>query len=358
MRHQIKINGQRKSALRQGFTLVEVLVALFVFSLLMVIILVPLNMGFTMMHLGKAQSDVQSATQEVVDQMRNDLTHAVYVFPNAQISPVTDKAPYLYYDSSGDTKHYGPYVKLGIPEITPTTAPASVCGVASTDASGVSNLSRLDMLLPRTNGVSILTPLQPSYYIVSYYARRRVVVDTNGNSVPYHPIDNPIVLFRAQIPYYQSDGAGYLMRGSSFNADITNNRYGISCSDQGSWWLAESTNGEPNLEYLTESPSGYTGNDFTLYGSHVSMLPTDIGMVTGFDYRGYDSNNQPITKSFYPPKSTFICADTNSDGVIDEVRLNVLLQNATPGSSGSNGPQINLPQVVDLPNVRTFANLH
>jgi hypothetical protein len=62
--------------------------------------------------------------------------------------------------------------------------------------------------------------------------------------------------------------------------------------------------------------------------------------------------------TYTQPKSTFICADTNSDGVIDEVRLTVLLQNATPGSSGSNGRQINLPQVVDLPNVRSFANLH
>jgi len=244
-------------------------------------------------------------------------------------------------------------------------ATANAC---NSNSGGTSNLSRLDMIVAKTDGNSLITPIQPSYYIVSYYARRRDITKD------YQPIDNPVILYRAQIPYYNQNGSNFnyltptgdiLLAGTVpgpsnvVNADTTNNRYGINCSDRGSWWLAESKFGESNLQPLTEGVGATNSDPFTLYGSHVSMLPTDIGMVTGVDYRGYNDQTPPqLVTTYTQPKSTFICADTNRDGVIDEVRLNVLLQNTTPGSSGSNGPQINLPQVVDLPNVRTFSNLH
>lgn len=368
MRHQITINkGQQKLTSRHGFTLIEVLVALAIFSLLLVIILVPLNMGFTMLHLGKAQSDVQSATQEVVDRMRSDLTKAVYVFPNAKMPSVTNKSPYCASGAgscaAGTGTYFGPYLQMsGVDTITSASPDAGATAGACKSSGGVANLSRIDMILAQTNGNSLITPVQPSYYLVSYYARRRDVTK------PYQPIDNPIVLYRAQIPYYSPDATnpGYLATdgtvvaagNNDVNADTSNNRYGNNCSDQGSWWLAESKYGEPNLQPLTdENGAANPAAAFIEYGSHVSMLPTDLGMATGVDYRGYNAQNQSVS-TYTPPKSTFVCADTNNDGVIDEVRLTVLLQNATPSSSGSNGPQINLPQVVDLPNVRSMANIH
>ena len=317
-----------------------------------------------MLNLGKGQADVQGATQEVIDQMRSDLTHAIYVFPNAQVPPVTTTIPYY---SSETASSYGPYLQMNLVDTVTSASPQSgaTSGICGASNGGVSNLSRLDMILAKTDGNSLLTPVQPSYYIVSYYSRRRDVTK------PYQPIDNPIVLYRAQIPYYSPDPAnpGYLTTtgtvdstDNNVNADTSNNRYGSYCNNQGSWWLAQSEWGEPNLEPLTMvHGNGIEASAFTIYGSHASMLPTDMGMMTDADYRGWDANTSPpgFVTHYIPPKSTFVCVDSNGDGVIDQVRLSVLLQNTTQMSSTSvNGTQINLPQVVDLPNVRAIANIN
>jgi hypothetical protein len=246
----------------------------------------------------------------------------------------------------------------------------------------ISNLSRIDMILPETNNGNILTPVLPTYYIVTYYARRRDVTKA------YQPIDNPIVLYRAQIPFrgapapsnpaYLISDAGAAVApatsgdqypaSDSLNANIYNSRYtnltsptacgtGSPASISANW-LTQSTDGEPDLEPLTnENFNSSPAAAFTLFGSHISLLSTGVGMVTDFDYRGYDSNNQPITKSFYSPKSTFTCADTNNDGLIDQVTLSVLLQKVDQSGAEPNGQRITLPQVVNLPNVRSIANV-
>jgi len=372
MRHHITNNlRQGKKVSRSGFTLVEVLVALAIFMLLLAIIMVPLNMGFTMLHLGKANSDVQSATQRVIDRMRGDLTKAIYVYPNDVVPTVTGvpTSPKL------------PYGDPALIAAGATSVPVNPyfdgdpCNAAT---SRVSNLSRIDMLLPETNNGNILTPVLPTYYIVTYYARRRDVTKA------YQPIDNPIVLYRAQIPfrgdpssvhpdYLISDGGAALIPASSsaqypatdsLNANIYNSRYtNLSACSAGSpasvsaKWLMQSTDGEPDLESLTnENFNSSPAPAFTLFGSHVSLLSTGVGLVTGVDYRGYDDQNHLIT-AYTPPKSTFTCADTNNDGLIDQVTLSVLLQEVDQSGAEPSGQRITLPQVVNLPNVRSIANV-
>jgi hypothetical protein len=82
-------------------------------------------------------------------------------------------------------------------------------------------------------------------------------------------------------------------------------------------------------------------------------------MVTDADYRGYDANKVPpgFVTTYIPPKSTFTCADTNNDGLIDQVTLSVLLQKVDQSGAEPNGQRITLPQVVNLPNVRSIANV-
>jgi len=385
MRHHITNSlRQGNKVSRRAFTLVEVLVALAIFMLLLAIILVPLNMGFTMLHLGKANADVQSSTQRVIDRMRGDLTKAIYVYPNDVVPTVTGiptnpKLPY------GNPADISPTV-LSVP-VNPyfDGDPCTVITETSPPQGRVSNLSRIDMLLPETNNGSILTPVLPTYYIVTYYARRRDVMK------PYQPIDNPIVLYRAQIPFrgaqspanpeYLISDAGAAVTpatsgdqypaGDSLNANIYSSRYTnlTACGaadNRSAEWLTQSPDGEPNLEPLTTPPASlnYTWpikactSDITactLYGSHVSLLPTSVGLATGVDYRGYENNT--LVTAYTAPKSTFICADTNKDGIIDQVTLSVLLQDVDQSGAEPSGQRITLPQVVNLPNVRSIANV-
>ncbi|MEO6908387.1 MAG: prepilin-type N-terminal cleavage/methylation domain-containing protein, partial [Abditibacteriaceae bacterium] len=346
MQHQnYKNESQRRPDSRRGFTLVEVLVALAIFVLLLVIILVPLNMGFTMLHLGKTKVDVQTTTQRVIDRMRGDLTKAIYVYPNDVVPTVTGipTSPKLPYGdpaliAAGATSvPVNPYFDAD---------PCTALSETTPPQGRVSNLSRIDMLLPETNNGNILSPVIPSYYIVTYYARRRDV--TQG----YQSIDNPIVLYRAQIPFRgstvpapplpnsshpdylikndgtpvqpQTTGEVYLS-SDTLNANIYDSRYANlgACGsnstsvNRSAAWLQQSADGEPNLEPLTnENGAATPATPFTLYGSHIAVIPVSMGMVTGLSYKKSEIG-YPLPP--YGPKSTFICADTNKDGVIDQV---------------------------------------
>lgn len=366
MRHHIIKNQDRdKFVSRRAFTLIEILVALAIFMLLLAIILVPLNMGMTMLHLGRAQIDIQSASQNTINQMRNDLSHAIYVYPNDMLPSVTGtmdlpKAPYRVAGMTGVS--VAPYFN---------TDP---CDILNNRAS---NLSRIDLLLPETDNGSILTPVLPTFYLVTYYARRL------DPSKDYQSIDNPIVLYRAQIPFrnqndtrdmfsmVSSSGTDLPTAGEDvypptiatdptqsinqeFNANIYSTRYtnlsacgtNAASINRSAAWLQQSPAGEPNLLPLT-NPGG---NISTLYGSHTTVLPSGIGMATGLSYKA-------SSPDYVLPKSTFICADTNKDGIIDQVTISLALEKVDDMGSEPGGQQMGTPQIVDLPNVRQLKNV-
>jgi hypothetical protein len=270
--------------------------------LLMVIILVPINLAINMLHVGKMEVNVRGATQEVIDRMRDDLKRAIYVFPN-------------------DTDSHPPY--NGYPPYF-TGDPCNL--------DRVSNLSRIDLLLPDTNDHDgVYAPVIPSYYIVTYYARR---LDTSKD---YQPITNPIVLFRAQIPFRGSpdcpacliDGNGTAVQPStsgelypsnkSLNANVFTGRYNhladcgtanAAAVNRSAEWLTQSATGEPNLEPLTQG----TADAFKLYGSHTNLLSSGMGLSTRIPYRN-------SVASYERPDTSFICKDTDGDGLIDQVTV-------------------------------------
>jgi len=375
MRHHIKNNlRQCKKVSRGAFTLVEILVALAIFVLLLAIILVPLNMGMTMLHLGRAQADIQAASQNTVNQMRGDLSRAIYVYPNDVVPSVTGipTSPKLPYGdpslivNPGDIVPVAPYFKTD-----PCTA---------TFDDRVANLSRIDMLLPETDNGNILTPVLPTFYLVTYYARRL------NPAKEYQSIDNPIVLYRAQIPFRNENDTRNLFSmvsstgadisapspqneiypptvindsSQSFNANIYSTRYvdpsacggNTAAINRSAAWLMQSAAGEPNLAPDATAPVTNPGGRIsTLYGSHTTVLPSGIGMATGLSYK----DTRP---DYVPPKSTFICADTNKDGIIDQVTVSLVLEKVDDMGAQPKGQQLGLPQVIDLPNVRQLKDV-
>lgn len=372
MRHHIIKNQDRNDFVsRRAFTLIEILVALAIFVLLLAIILVPLNMGMTMLHLGRAQVDIQMASQNTVNQMRGDLSRAIYVYPNDVLPSVTGipTNPKLPYGNPAD--------------ITATVLSVPVAPYFEGDPCDAStvrdnNLSRIDMLLPETDNGNILTPVLPTFYVVTYYARR-----LNVNQA-YNSIDNPVVLYRAQIPFrnenntrnlftmVSSTGADLPVGGvdtyppsiisdssQEFNANIYSTRYtnlsacgtNATALNRSAAWLVQSPAGEPNLAPDAAVPVTNPGGDIsTLYGSHTAVLPYGVGMATGVSYKA----NSP---DYVSPKSTFICADTNKDGIIDRVTVSLVLEKVDDMGAQPRGQQLGLPQVIDLPNVRQLTDV-
>lgn len=367
-----KTGRKQRNISRRGFTLVEIMVALAIFMLLLVIILVPLNMGMNLLHLGKAQADVQVASQQVIDQMRKDLTRAIYVYPNSQIYSVTgneDAPKYPYGDLSliSEVASPGDLENSNAVPVMPYFQ-GDPCDPAT---ERVESLSRIDMLMPAMDNGSILTPITAGPYLVTYYARRR---DVNAN---YHPIDNPILLFRAQIPFRGDPdnpdfpiglngaalGNSLIPSTETANANVYNSRYanlaacGAASSTSVDWLttMDEDTQ-EFNLEPLTNQDGAATPAPvFNLYGSHVSVVPRHMGLVTGVDYKGYSDSG--LVTGYVPPKSTFVCADTNNDGIIDQVSLNVRLETIDEVGAEPKGQNIGMTQVVDLPNVRALPGI-
>jgi|GEM_PF-2269842 len=370
-----KAGGRQRKVSRRAFTLIEIMVALAIFMLLLVIILVPLNMGMNLLHLGKAKADVQSASQQVIDQMRGDLTRAIYVYPNASIYSVTgnENAPKYPY---GDISQID---EVANPPGTTNTNPVPVepyfkgdpcAGGFDPETDRVENLARIDMLMPAMDNGSILKPIVPGTYLVTYYARRRDV------DKAYHPIDNPILLFRAQVPFrgdptnpdlpIGADGAALataaITTANTVNANVYNSRYanlaacGTGSSRSVAWLTEDENTGEPNLEPLTDEDGAATpATAFNLYGSHVSVVPRNMGLVTGVNYKGYAGTTMVTT--FTPPKSTFVCADTNGDGIVDQVSIDLRLETLDSAGAEPKGQNIGMKQVVDLPNVRAITGI-
>lgn len=289
---------------RGAFTLVEVLVALAVMMVMMTIILVPINMGMNVFHIGKARAEVQQANQLVINQLAAELKQAVYVFPNEEMPGITDKAPYNgapYYDSATSTR--------------------------------VSNTARLDFLLPEVgNNGAILAPPVANNYIVTYYAHR---LDPNSTK-PYDVFNNPIVLWRAQYPYRNDS---ITSTNTADLVDLAAGRYSdiANLSETDLDWLRQDK-GEPNL-----ASQSSVNNDAVISASHTQITPRDMVLVA--------PNAQSGTS--FQPDSSFICDDANGDGKIDRVTISLLLgKYDSIGAAGDNSQQIRSMQTVALPNIK------
>ena len=289
---------------RGAFTLVEVLVALAVMMVMMTIILVPINMGMNVFHIGKARAEVQQANQLVINQLAAELKQAVHVFPNEEMPGITDKAPYNgapYYDSATSTR--------------------------------VSNTARLDFLLPEVgNNGAILAPPVANNYIVTYYAHR---LDPNSTK-PYDVFNNPIVLWRAQYPYRNDS---ITSTNTADLVDLAAGRYSdiANLSETDLDWLRQDK-GEPNL-----ASQSSVNNDAVISASHTQITPRDMVLVA--------PNAQSGTS--LQPDSSFICDDANGDGKIDRVTISLLLgKYDSIGAAGDNSQQIRSAQTVALPNIK------
>lgn len=405
--------AQRRVSRHSAFTLIEIMVALSIFLVMLAIIFVPLTMSLNLFSIGKTRSNVLQAAQSTLDGIEGDLRKAIMVFPNAALENVT------YTVSASGAKSpkapYGPTLALnpeGHPYIKVAASGYGVCDAGTANAIYVDNPHRLDFLLPDTfntttneDQVQALMPLRAAPYLVTYYYRRQIVEkdynndgDTTdpGEQVGADPLDNPIVLFRAQMPYREHDANGTVMRVGTATApalparnvnllpmsqgtepprypDPANTSFCGSNStptNRGSYWLKQlATAAQPlneaNLEPLTKdnatlgaSPAP-TPLPETLR-SHIAVLPKGIVLV---------ARNAYDTTPDYTPDTTFACADTNGDGKIDQVTVTLVVasfddagadrSNSLASDNSNNNPnysvnsqKIRQTRVITLSNVR------
>jgi len=356
-----------------AFTLVEMLVAIAVLSILLAVVFVPLRLAINSLHIGQAQTTTQNAAQATLDNMERDFRRAVYVFPNTALANVTDRTPYT------SNNNGLPYVRSQDPNdiFTSATNPAQnvpqkgFCELGASNGSiSWGNTARVDMILakkiqpypsplpsptptPNPSAGQTAFPLQPGYTIVTYYARRQNV------TLPYDPVDNPLVLYRAEFPY-----RGTLPTGST-TPNVASTRYD-ACSSTGNSnaatiWMAHNVYGEANLEPLCVDA---TDSANTIGGSHTAAIPRGVGLVASQAYRLNSNLNPtptPPTAADAPlvPDTSFQLSDTNGDGKINQVTVSLALetfdtnQGASVNSNGQpKGQIVRARRVFDLPNVR------
>ena len=391
---------------RHAFTLVEVLVALGILAILLVIIVLPLRLGFDSFNQGNARTLTQSALQATMTDMENDLRQAVYVFPNSRVPGITNQAPYTDDPAGTSGSAYDArlpyYLSTDADDTTePGTGGAGgdPQGIACGDSKSWSNPARVDMIQVRrdANG-NVLTPLAPSYNIVTYYARRQQL------DKPYDAIDNPVVMYRAEYPAFglvtatgapaplQVDGAS-----GGFNAQIDFKRIkraasptgqsiatsAVECTAAGnagatnrsSLWLSHNVYGEADLLPLTN-----LGNDtdadaamfdpaagFATAGStysHKLAIPRGLALEASNAFRIDKGDFAPVTTTANTPDAplmpdtSFTTTDTNGDGKIDQVTISLGLASYDVGAQGQLknnqpiGAVLRSTRTVNLPNVK------
>lgn len=370
---------------RQGaFTLVEMLVAIAVLSILLSVVFVPLRLAINSYHIGSSRTTAQNAAQASLDDMERDFRRAAYVFPNTALAGVTDKAPYLNNKINSADKLGYPYTRSTDPTDTSDNATSSANIPAFSAQKGVckrtgtspaiawGNTARVDMIMvKRDTSGRVLLPVQLGDTIVTYYARRQRM----GANAPYNPVDNPVVLFRVEVPY--RDAAGQTIpsgaNGTPPNADTSAQRLGFmndssACGStnapdttpRGSLWLAHNANGEANLEPMAE-PSGTTTT-----GVQTLAIPRGIGLVDSQAYK-VDPTSPSYNLSAIDygkeaplmPDTSFQLSDTNGDGKIDHVSASLALevfdanQSAAAGTNNQpTGQIVRAHRDFDVPNVR------
>lgn len=332
--------GVQSGSCGAGFTLVEVLVGLAIMSLLLTIIFVPLNQAFNFFGIGQSRTKLQQASRQTLSQIELDLKRAIYVYPNDVLPSVTNNAPF---------NGFAPYYQTGPAAAPGTVAAQDVCASTTTR---VGNVSRIDMLLPDIdNNGQVLSPVTPGNYLVSYYARRLRA------DQPYDNVTNPIVWFRAQMPFRKNDPADpgdFLASGSTtaYNVRTGSKRYPTSCTpddSRGSRWLVQDSRKEADLEPLCrDAPS-------TVPGTHTLALPRGMSLIAP----GANLETNPN----YQPDASFVVEDVNRDGKVDQVTINLALEQydtSTVGNTNGNRPKstdrlgvqrVRDSIVVSLPNV-------
>lgn len=383
---------RRSRQSRHAFTLVEVLVALGILAILLVIIVLPLRLGFDSLNKGNAQTLTQSALQSTVTDMGDDIRQAVYVFPNSRVGGITDKAPYTDAPNASPAGGSTPY-DARLPyylssDATDIAEPGKGAannpnGIACGSSINWSNPSRLDMIQVRRDDVgNVLTPLAPSYNIVTYYARRQQL------DKPYDPVDNPVVMYRAEYPAFGLFGTGANKAprplalntpNNAFNAPIDFKRIfsGMSsaatecnttdatATNRSSLWLSHNFYGEANLRPLL-SPTPATDYDISSLNASYSQtlaIPRGLALEASNGYRaipGYVPPTGETAQGALVPDTAFTTTDTNGDGKIDRVTISLGLASFEVGAQGQLDPVTNQPKgtvlrgtrTVDLPNVK------
>lgn len=353
----MNFNSSRRR--KGGFSLVEMLVAVGILAVLLVIILVPIRLAVDSMSIGKSRANLQQTAQAAMQQIETDIRRAIHVFPNAATRGITDKPPF----SASPTVLEQPYFLSNVTTDKGTTE-TGVCPTPNRVT--WSNPGRLDLLLPRRNADnSVAVPVQPGDTVVTYYARRERFKTASSTVVPdYDILDNPVMLFRAQFPfrYADADRTDYELPAGTLNANVGTSRYSASYTkgsvtkdcmsnsailNRETQWLSHNFLGEANLEPLcTDAAAGAT----LVLGTHTAINPSGTALVTPA------AKDYPAAKSLVPATS-FACQDTNNDGKIDRVTVNLAVEeydsgNADVRSGKPNSQVFRLKRIIDLPNVR------
>lgn len=321
---------QRKSA----FSLIEIMIALTIMSVLLSVILIPLRLGFDSLHVGQARSNNQTAVQSTLADMESDLRKAAYVFPNSELPGVTDQAPYTQTPGTS----FPPYTrstKQG--DITEPTSQG--CNLGASTAERWSNPSRIDFIpAKRDASGNVELPVTPGDTIVTYYSHRLKPTEA------YDPIDNPLVLYRAEFKYTG-------LTPTSNNIDITATRFATSGCTAGNFqWLAHNVYGEAGINRPSDA-------------QETLVTPRGLSLTASRAFRignGFtNAATVPVTtEAPLKPDTSFTCLDTDGDGKIDRVDISMAISNYDTSSNGSlrngqpSGQTLRAERTVVLPNIQ------
>ena len=342
----------RRPSRRQGFTLIEILIAVGLFLVLLAIILVPLNQAFKVFNVGRTSIALQNAADTTVKTIAADLRGAVVVFPNDELPGITDRAPYknpLYALTPanacpGAGCSNAPYMI----DLDPNSTGDSSDSCANRRKFRVGNSARVDFLLPvrNSNDGSVVSPVKPEIYVVSYFTQRQKAIKEPSES--FEEYENPIAVYRAKTLYQKSDG------DPKTGLNTTNTRYGSGGCD--SDWLrqipattkaqASATGGPPYRAAEAQIPTDADTDERSM------VTPRDTAVSTRFVFDPAFPNN--INRATMQPDLNFACEDSDGNGVIDRVTISLtLVQYEDAGSDGKvTGQRVTATQIVNLSNAR------
>ncbi len=379
------ISHRRSRQSHRAFTIIEMMVALGILAILLVIIVLPLRLGFDSFNAGNARSLTQSSLDSTMTQFEMDFRNAVYIIPNAPVAGVTNKEPYTTANNPSGFPYYLSTDNTDIKE--PGKGAAGVPnGIAcSTSSEHWANTSTISMIqVRRDDSGNVLTPLAPSYNIVTYYARRAQL------DKDYDPIDNPVVMYRAEYPAFAPKGtdpdsppAPLFVQSptGAYNAKVDFKRItsgDSACTtdaalvNRSALWLSHNYLGEADLLPLTRigkagtpveftPATGYSLKDSTY--SHTLAIPRGLALAVSNGFRAVP-NYVPVApetrdaKASLVPDTTFICADSNGDGKIDRITISLALASFSVGAQGELknnqpvGTVLRATRTVNLPNIQ------